>query len=134
VLLVEDEEAILQLGREILERHGYTVLPTRSPTEALALAEGHTGPIDLLVTDVVMPEMNGRELQERISVIRPGLRTLFISGYPADVIARHGVLDQGVHFLQKPFAHRALVERVRGVLDQSAIPIPGPRPEAGLSR
>ena len=117
VLLVEDEEAILKLGKRILERHGYTVLPAGTPSEAVALAERQKASIDLLITDVVMPEMNGRALMEKISAIRPGLRTLFMSGYTTNVIAQHGVLHEGVHFLQKPFSVRALLEKVREVLE-----------------
>ncbi len=117
VLLVEDEEAILKLSRRILEGCGYNVLAARTPGDALSLAEGHEGPIHLLVTDVVMPEMNGRDLKERISALRPGLKALYMSGYTANVIAHHGVLGEGVQFLQKPFSVRALAEKVREVLD-----------------
>jgi PAS domain S-box-containing protein len=119
VLLVEDEEAILDLGKSILEQHGYTVLAARTPQQALALARRRQGPIHLLITDVVMPGMNGRRLQEDLDPIRPGLKVLFMSGYPANAIAHHGVLDDGVQFLQKPFSVRTLVEKVRNVLDAS---------------
>jgi CheY-like chemotaxis protein len=117
VLLVEDEEQILSLVARILEGHGYRVLSTRSPEEACRLAERHDGKIDLLLTDVVMPGMNGKELQGRIGGLRPGIPTLFMSGYTANAIAHRGVLDEGVAFVQKPFTVRSLAEKVRSVLD-----------------
>ena len=117
VLLVEDEEAILKLGKTILERYGYTVLAAQTPGEALALAERHEGRIHILVSDVVMPEMNGKELLEKILVLRPGLKSLFMSGYTANVIVHQGVLEEGVNFLQKPFSIKSLAQKVRGVLD-----------------
>lgn len=116
VLLVEDEEQIMNLGQQILERHGYTVLTASTPEAALALAMRHQGLIHLLITDVVMPGMNGKELKQRLMASHPGLKCLFISGYTADVIAHHGVLDERVYFLQKPFTIRTLAERVREVL------------------
>jgi signal transduction histidine kinase len=106
VLLVEDEEQVLNLGRRLLELQGYTVLVATSPE----------GPIHLLITDVVMPGMNGRQLCERIHASRPELKCLYMSGYTADVIGHHGVLDAGVAFLQKPFTVRSLAEKVREVL------------------
>ncbi len=117
VLVVEDEDQILALGRRILTQQGYTVLAAATPMAALAAVTQYTGPIHLLVTDVVMPGMNGKELKERLRLRYPGLKTLFMSGYTADVIAHHGVLEQGVEFIQKPFTNRALAEKVREVLD-----------------
>jgi signal transduction histidine kinase len=117
ILLVEDEESVLALGKAILERYGYAVLTARSPAEAMSLAERHPGPIHLLVTDVVMPGMNGRELKERLYASRPGLKCVFVSGYTANMVAHRGILDEGVHFLQKPFPVKALAEKVREVLD-----------------
>ena len=117
VLLVEDEPAILKMGRRILEKLGYTVLFASTPSQALALAEKHAGSIHLLITDVVMPEMNGRELASRLLALYPDMKQLFVSGYTANVIAHHGVLDEGVSFLQKPFAVRSLASMVREVLD-----------------
>jgi signal transduction histidine kinase len=117
VLLVEDEEQILSLVARILEGHGYRVLSTRSPEEACRLAERHDGKIDLLLTDVVMPGMNGKELQVHIGRLRPGIPTLFMSGYTANAIAHRGVLEEGVAFVQKPFTVRSLAEKVRSVLD-----------------
>ncbi|TAL17491.1 PAS domain S-box protein [bacterium] len=117
VLIVEDEEAILNLGKRSLTALGYRVLAANSPARAIRLAEENAGSIDLLVTDVVMPEINGKELYEKILAIQPGLRCLFMSGYTADVIAHRGVLDEGVSFLQKPFSLKTLGLKVREVLD-----------------
>jgi CheY-like chemotaxis protein len=112
VLIVEDEVAILRLGQMMLESLGYHVLAAASTTEAIALAENHAGQIHLLITDVVMPEMNGRDLAARLQKLNPELRVLYMSGYTADVIADHGVLEDGVHFIQKPFSHQELAARV----------------------
>jgi PAS domain S-box-containing protein len=117
ILLVEDEEAILTLGRRMLERFGYTVLTASKPADAIAVAGSHPGDIDLLITDVVMPEMNGRELARRLLSRHPGMRRLYMSGYTADVIAHHGVLEEGIHFLQKPFTAQLLSARVAAALD-----------------
>ena len=117
VLLVEDEEAILSLGRQILERFGYKVLTARTPGEAIALTEQYKSTIHLLATDVVMPEMNGKKLMERIVELRPHIKVLFISAYPDDVIAKQGSLDSDTHFLEKPFSVDALSTKVREVLD-----------------
>jgi two-component system, cell cycle sensor histidine kinase and response regulator CckA len=120
ILLVEDEQQILDIGRRILEQHGYKVLAARAPDAALALAERHQGSIHLLVTDVVMPGMNGKELKQRLVARRPDMKCLFISGYTSEVIAHNEVLDEGVEFLQKPFTIQALVLRVREVLESGA--------------
>ena len=117
VLVVEDEEAILGLAAQMLERLGYRVLTAGSPEEALRLAETHPETIDLLLTDVIMPGMNGRDLSARLQTRLPHLRTLFMSGYTANVIAHRGVLDPGVRFLQKPFARADLARKVREALD-----------------
>ncbi len=116
VLLVEDEPAIREVTVRMLGRLGYTVISAGSPGEAIELARNHIGEIDLLLTDVVMPEMNGRDLAKNLLSLHPGLKRLFVSGYTADVIAHHGVLDEGVHFLQKPFSIQALAAKVREVL------------------
>jgi len=116
VVLVEDELAILDLAQTILERLGYTVVSARTPGEALVVAAEHSGPIDLLITDVVMPEMNGRELAERLRAVRPALKCLYMSGYTADIISHRGILDEGVNFIQKPFSMRVLAEKVREAL------------------
>ena len=117
ILLVEDEPSFLALAAVLLERHGYTVLSAGSPREALRLAGEHSGEIRLLMTDVVMPEMNGRDLAHNLSSLIPQVKCLFTSGYTADVIARQGVLDEGVHFIQKPFSVSGLANKVREVLD-----------------
>ena len=119
VLLVEDDGSILKLGKRILEDLGYAVLSTNSPSEAAKLAEEHTGEINLLITDVVMPEMNGRELSERLQTLYPDLKTLFMSGYTANVIAHRGVLEDGVCFISKPFSKKDMAVKVREVLDES---------------
>lgn len=119
ILLVEDDLSILKLARRILHGLGYTVLTAGSPDEAIGLAEEHTGGIHLLVTDVIMPNMNGRELAERLQSFYPGLKRVFMSGYTADVIAHHGVLDEDVCFIQKPFSKRDLAKIVRKALDET---------------
>ncbi|MDD2275782.1 MAG: PAS domain S-box protein [Smithellaceae bacterium] len=117
VLLVEDEPAILEMARMMLQRLGYTVLSAGKPTEAMELARSHTGEIHLLMTDVIMPEMNGRDLALSISFLHPKIRRLFMSGYPANVIARQGVLDEGVHFIQKPFSMKDLAIKLREAIE-----------------
>ncbi len=117
VLLVEDEPTILELGAMMLKKFGYRVMTAGGARDAIALAESYEGVIDLLVTDVVMPEMNGRDLAQHLHSMRPGLKCLFMSGYTADVIAHHGVLDPGVHFIQKPFSVQNLAAKVREALD-----------------
>jgi DNA-binding NtrC family response regulator len=117
ILLVEDEPSILTLTKTLLERLGYSVLAASTPGVALRIAEQHYGEIHLLMTDVVMPEMNGRVLARNLLAVHPGLKRLFMSGYTADVIAHHGVLDEGVHFIQKPFTRENLATKVRDALD-----------------
>ena len=117
VLLAEDEEVVRRLAREILTGNGYKVLEAGNGREALLLSEAHRGEIHLLLTDVVMPKINGRELSERIRLLRPGLRILYMSGYTDDAIFRHGILEDGIPFLQKPFSPEALARKVREVLD-----------------
>ncbi|HAA04560.1 MAG TPA: hypothetical protein DCE18_14540, partial [Syntrophobacteraceae bacterium] len=117
VLLVEDDGVILNVGQAILEGLGYRVLTAVTPGEALRQAEAHAAEIELLITDVVMPEMNGRDLSKLIRDIKPGLKCLFTSGYTANVIAHRGVLDEGVHFLQKPFSVKDMGFKVREVLE-----------------
>ncbi|MBV5318609.1 MAG: PAS domain S-box protein [Desulfobulbaceae bacterium] len=118
ILLVEDESGILAMTTIMLERLGYTVLPANSPGEALRLAESFAGAISLLLTDVVMPGMNGRDLAKQIMGLHPDIKTLFMSGYTANVIAHHGVLDKGVQFIEKPFAKKDLAAKIRNVLRQ----------------
>ncbi|MCE5241817.1 MAG: PAS domain S-box protein [Syntrophobacteraceae bacterium] len=116
ILLVEDDGFILNLTKRMLESLGYCVLAARSPTEAISLAEHSRSYIDLLVTDVVMPEMSGRELVDCLCAIRPGLRCLYMSGYTADVVAGRGIMDEGLHLLHKPFTKDVLAAKVKEVL------------------
>ncbi|MBP7867803.1 MAG: PAS domain S-box protein [Acidobacteria bacterium] len=116
VLLVEDEPSLLNLCRNLMTKLGYTVLGAGGPGEAIRLAGEHPGPIHLLMTDVVMPGMDGHALHERLREERPGLRCLYMSGYTADIITLHGVLGEGVYFLQKPFTRQALADKLRTVL------------------
>ena len=117
ILLVEDEESVRLLLVETLEAEGYTVLAASGGEEALRVCELHGGPIHLLLTDVVMPEMSGRQLVERLSEKCAGVRVLYMSGYTDNAIVRHGVLEPGVSFLQKPFTPAAVISKVREVLD-----------------
>ena len=117
ILLVEDESAILNMTTMILKKLGYTVMPACNPIEAISIANEHSEKIDLLITDVIMPEMNGKELARNLMLLNPQLKTLFMSGYTADVIAHHGVLEEGTYFIHKPFALPDLAEKVRIVFD-----------------
>ncbi len=117
ILLVEDEPAILKLTTRMLESQGYTVLAASTPGEAIRLARERAGDLHLLLTDVVMPEMNGRDLAKNLLSLYPQMRRLFMSGYTANVIAHHGVLDEGVNFIQKPFSAQDLATQVRRALD-----------------
>lgn len=116
VLLVEDEEQVLALARRILQHQGYTVLTAATPEAALELAAREAGRVQLVITDVVMPGMNGRELCERLKAHQPQMRCLYMSGYTSDVIAHRGVLEEGVQFLQKPFTIESLATAVREAL------------------
>ncbi len=119
ILLVEDEPMILDMTTTMLGMLGYTVLAAASPDEAIRLAKDHTGKVHLLMSDVVLPEMNGRDLAGQIVHLYPGIRLLFMSGYTANVIAHQGVLDDGVAFIQKPFSMADMTEKVREVLDMA---------------
>jgi len=119
LLLVEDEESVLNLGMRILTKFGYTVLTALTPYEALVLVGQYPDPIHLLITDVVMPGINGRELERQIRALKPGIRSLYTSGYTADVIAHHGMVDDNIHFVQKPFASEILAKKVRSILDDN---------------
>ena len=118
VLLVEDDDSVRSLARHILQRSGYEVLVASDGPEALNQIELHTRDLDLMITDMVMPMMNGRELAERVSVLRPNTKILFLSGYTDDAIFRHGLSDEEVNFLQKPFRPDALAAKVRAILDE----------------
>jgi CheY-like chemotaxis protein len=117
VLVVEDDEPVRRLARRALEGAGYTVLQAASPLEALEISARHTGPLDMLLTDVMMPELTGRQLADRLAASRPGLAVLFMSGYAEDAIVHHGRLDPDTAFLQKPFPPEALAQKVRTILD-----------------
>ena len=117
ILMVEDEPAILEIGQRILSGLGYRVLAASTPDEALTVATAHEGTVDLLLTDVVMPGMNGRELARHLREVEPGLACLYMSGYTTNVIAHQGMLEDGVHFIQKPFSRHELGMSVREALD-----------------
>jgi CheY-like chemotaxis protein len=119
ILVVDDEASILRVVKSSLERLGYHVLPAATPREALDLARRYQGDIHLLFSDVVLPEMTGPELAAALQAFRPNLRKIFSSGYTANVIVHRGVLDPGVHFLQKPYSRRDLGAKIRAVLDAS---------------
>jgi PAS domain S-box-containing protein len=113
ILVVEDEPEILSLCRLMLEKSGYNVFAAACPSEAITYAEDHSGQIDLLLTDVVMPEMNGTDLSSKLSTISPGFRVLFMSGYSADIVANHGVPNPLINVIRKPFTFKALADKVR---------------------
>jgi two-component system, cell cycle sensor histidine kinase and response regulator CckA len=117
ILLTEDEEQVRLLTAEILAAQGYQVISASHGAEALEFADGHPGPIDLLMTDVVMPQMSGRELADRLVERRPGLQVLYMSGHTDDTLVQHGVQEAGRAFIQKPFSMDELTRRVREVLD-----------------
>jgi PAS domain S-box-containing protein len=119
ILLVEDESSILRMAKKMLEKQGYIVLAAATPREAVRLFTARADEIDLLITDVIMPEMDGWDLATQLLAIRPDLKCLFMSGYTADVIADHGVLDEGVHFIHKPFSIGDLTGKVREVLEEN---------------
>jgi CheY-like chemotaxis protein len=117
LLLAEDEDAIRRVGVRLLTELGYTVIQASNGPEAVELAAKHDGTIDMLLSDVVMPEMNGIELWERLRLDRPALPALFLSGWASDAVVRHGILDGQVPFLQKPFSSHQLGMKIREILD-----------------
>ena len=118
ILLVEDEDQVRTLVRGILRRHGYRVLDARTPAEAIGISAQHDAPIDLLLTDVVMPQMSGRKLADLLLPQRPSMRVIYVSGYTDDTIIHHGVIDAEITFLQKPLTPAVLLRKLRDVLDQ----------------
>jgi PAS domain S-box-containing protein len=119
ILLVEDEEAVRSMVSKVLQNKGYTVLEARHGNEAIGMSERYEGSINLMVTDVIMPQMSGRELAQRLAPLRPEMRVLYMSGYPDNTIIQHGVLEPGAAFLQKPFTIHSLELKVREVLDDA---------------
>ena len=119
IMLVEDEAAVRDIAARMLQRQGYTVLEASDGAEALRLVEQHRGPVHLLLTDVVLPKMGGRQLAERMEVLRPEIKVLFASGYTDDVILRHNLLERRGRLVQKPFTGELLARKVREVLDES---------------
>jgi len=118
VLIVEDDDALRTLATKVLQRYGYRVLEAREGEEALRVTDEHEGPIQLMLTDVVMPGMDGRELAERLQPLHPEIKVIYMSGYTDDAIARHGILEPGLEFIQKPFSPEGLACKVREVLDK----------------
>jgi two-component system cell cycle sensor histidine kinase/response regulator CckA len=117
ILLVEDEAGVLRITERILKNLGYSVLTATAADEALGLIRSHTGRLDLMLTDVIMPQMNGRELAQHVMSLRHGLKYLYMSGYTANIISEHGILDEGIQFIHKPFSMKELAHKVREVLD-----------------
>jgi CheY-like chemotaxis protein len=117
ILVVEDQDGIRELARDFLGSCGYTVLVSKDGAEALGIAERHKDPIDLLVTDVVMPKVNGRELAQRLTAMRPSVRVLYMSGYTERAASHHDILEQDAICLEKPFSLRTLAVKVREALD-----------------
>jgi CheY-like chemotaxis protein len=128
ILLVEDQDEVRGVALEVLRRYGYHVIEARNAGDAWLSVERHPRTIHLLLTDVVMPQMSGRELAERLLKIRPDLKVLYMSGYTENAIVHHGILDSGIAYLQKPILPELLARRVREVLDapvkRSARPTP----------
>jgi two-component system cell cycle sensor histidine kinase/response regulator CckA len=123
ILVVEDDASLREVTCEFLQTSGYVVLPAGSPEEALHLAEWHSGPIDFLLSDVILPKMNGRELASRLSKARPEMKILYVSGYTDGIVrdGAHGALEEGLAFLQKPYTRRALVLKIREILDSQPV-------------
>lgn len=122
IMVVEDEPSILKMTKSMLEQRGYKVIPASKPSEAISLSQNSGTEIHLVITDVIMPEMNGRDLLKYLRQSIPELKCLFMSGYTANVIAHHGVLDDDVNFIQKPFSINGLTLKVRSILDSTSTP------------
>jgi len=119
VLVVEDAASVRMVTRQVLERFGYAILEAPNGETALRLAAKHHGPIHLLLTDVIMPGLSGRQLAEQLVQLRPDMKVLYASGYADQAIVHHGILDSDIAYLQKPFTPETLARRVRQVLDSS---------------
>jgi CheY-like chemotaxis protein len=117
ILLVEDDEGVRDLAGDVLRMKGYTVLAAATPGEGLRICTEHAGPIELLVTDVIMPEMNGRALADRVTALRAGIKVLYMSGYTDDIIVRHGIREPSLALVEKPFTPALFARRVREMLD-----------------
>ena len=117
MLVVEDEDAMREVTRRILARNGHTVLVANSGSEAIEMAQSYDGEIHLLLTDVVMPRMLGKEVADKVKAVRPLTRVLFMSGYAQPILGSHGRLDEGVILVEKPFSEAVLLAKVREVLD-----------------
>jgi CheY-like chemotaxis protein len=131
ILVAEDEEAVRDVAKRILREAGYTVLTAATASDALLIRQAHQGNVHLLLTDVVMPQMGGRELAERLLLARPGIKVIYMSGYADDAILNHGTLAPGTHFIGKPFSAADLTKKVREVLDSGDTkPADGHEPEA----
>jgi CheY-like chemotaxis protein len=118
ILLVEDEIQILNFEKILLERLGYKLLLANSPASALSIAEEYPDKIDLLITDVIMPGMNGKELQQKVMALRPHIRCIYVSGYTTGIIEHHGILPDEINFIEKPFTANLFATKIRNVLDQ----------------
>ena len=123
ILLVEDQKELRDLVRQMLEMNGYSVVAASEGLEALEICKQHTGAIHLMLSDVVMPQMGGRELAQRLATLRPDMKVLYMSGYTSNAIVHHGILDPGTAFLQKPFTPDGLAHKVREVLDEGQAPV-----------
>jgi two-component system cell cycle sensor histidine kinase/response regulator CckA len=126
ILLVEDDALLREITSDLLQVSGYCVIPVESPDRALLFAASHSGPIDCLLTDVIMPKMNGRELAARLNEVRPEMKTLFVSGYTSCILQDRpdGAPNRGLAFLQKPYARIDLIEKVRETLDAERGKVP----------
>ena len=121
ILVAEDEDGVRSLTKEVLEKYGYTVLEASNGEEALKIAERHEGPLDLLLSDVVMPRMGGPELAQELLARRPAVKVLYMSGYTDHPMVRRGVVNAGVAFLQKPFTPTVLVSRISEILESRPV-------------
>jgi two-component system cell cycle sensor histidine kinase/response regulator CckA len=129
ILVVEDDLGLRALTEEVLSSAGYKLLIAQDGATALHISETHSGPIHLLLTDVILPKMSGKEIAERLTAVRPEMKVLFMSGFTKSVIGEHGTLEPDVNFIQKPWTLRALCEKIHGLL---STPLPGVDDEAGL--